>query len=318
MAARLAARKEITMKVINAFEPFDRFESGVKQNGIASALGTLVSDLSRERAALPDALWKAWCRNAASHSALDLLLQDPYSRDARTRPAGYAGDARTLDYVYLRDPHTTALTPEAQQLFETTTSVAIAGAVRDRCHRLAGHIEDSLRGRESISVASLACGHARELDQLSVESLSRVCYWGLDQDPKSIDACKARFNEPHLRFELGSALGILQGRPRIPNCDLVYASGLFDYLDQRIGVMLLKRMFSAVTPGGRLVVANLTPSNDEIGYMEAVMDWWMYYRDEAGMASLAETARLSSAKTRVSIYTTSHGRMAWLQVERLQ
>jgi hypothetical protein len=68
----------------------------------------------------------------------------------------------------------------------------------------------------------------------------------------------------------------------------------------------------------RLIIANLSPVNEEIAYMEAVMDWWMYYRDEAGFRALAEKARVDSSKNRISTYTTSQNRIVWLQVERLK
>ena len=40
-------------------------------------------------------------------------------------------------------------------------------------------------------------------------------------------------------------------------------------------------------PGGRLLVANMTPDT-EAGYLEAFMDWWMVYRNEDDMRSLAD------------------------------
>ena len=110
---------------------------------------------------------------------------------------------------------------------------------------------------------------------------------------------------------------VLRGARKIPHSDFVYASGLFDYLDDRVGATLLRRMSSALKPGGTMIIPNLTSANEEIAYMEAVMDWWMYYRDETGVMGLAERARLDPTKNRISTYTTSEGRVAWLVVERL-
>jgi hypothetical protein len=58
---------------------------------------------------------------------------------------------------------------------------------------------------------------------------------------------------------------VLAGRVRIPPSDLVYASRLFDYLDQRSGAVLVKRMFASVNVGGSLLIPNLTPHNEEVG-----------------------------------------------------
>ena len=40
-------------------------------------------------------------------------------------------------------------------------------------------------------------------------------------------------------------------------------------------------------PGGTLLVGNCTPDCRDIGYMQAIMDWRLLYRDEAQMRSLA-------------------------------
>ena len=46
-------------------------------------------------------------------------------------------------------------------------------------------------------------------------------------------------------FEVASVRAILQGHRRLPPSDFIYASGLFDYLDNRIGKLVLKRMIAA-------------------------------------------------------------------------
>ena len=104
---------------------------------------------------------------------------------------------------------------------------------------------------------------------------------------------------------------------RIPQSDLVYASGLFDYLDQRAGAVLLKRMFASVRVGGSVVIPNLTPHNEEVGYMEAVMDWWMCYRTETGLRQLASQLNLDPACARTTTFLTCRSRIAWLQIDRL-
>ena len=96
--------------------------------------------------------------------------------------------------------------------------------------------------------------------------------------------------------------------------DIIYASGLFDYLDERAGAVLVKRMFASLNVGGVLLVPNLTPLNDEAGYMEAVMNWWMCYRTGPDMLKLADHVDASRAK--VSTFLTSENRIAWLRIER--
>src|SRR5262249_20675685 len=157
----------------------------------------------------------------------------------------------------------------------------------------------------SIDIASIACGHARELDHLPSEALPRIRFWGIDQDEQTVTTIRERFRSEKYRFEISGIRALLLGRMRIPVSDFIYAAGLFDYLDQRSASLLLKRMIASLGPGGIALIANLTPANDEIGYMEAIMDWWMQYRDESSMEELAAAAGLAP-NCRKSIFKSSN------------
>jgi len=68
--------------------------------------------------------------------------------------------------------------------------------------------------------------------------------------------------------------------------DLVYSTGLFDYLSQRTGRRLVYGMFQMLRPGGSVIVANFLPAVRDIGYMETFMDWNLIYRSRADMVEL--------------------------------
>jgi hypothetical protein len=305
----------MTMMLSPVRDAFDQFQRNVDAAGAAAALLDLRTRLAAERAAYAAETWRSWCADAADHPGFGLLLQDPYSRDARGKPAGYAGDARTLDYVYLRDHGEQPISPLGRALFSVSTGVPIAEAVRERSRHLTKAVHAVSQAAASPTVVSIACGHARELDQLPAETIDAVHFWGVDQDGRSVEAARSRW--PRCTFEIGSVRAILQGSARLPECSLVYASGLFDYLDDRTAAILIKRMFASVRPGGRVLVANLTPANDEIAFMEAVMDWWMHYRDKEALADLIPLARIRAEECQSFSYTTSENRVAWLQIQRL-
>jgi hypothetical protein len=291
----------------------DAFEADLSSAGAHIAIDHLAASLARQRAVLPRDEWKASCAAVDRHPAVALLLEDPYSRDARAKPAGYAGDARTLDYVYLQDPGAQRVTDTGRSLFAVSTSVPIAVAVRDRCARLGAQIARRA-AHGAVSVASIACGHARELDRIEAGVRARVRFWGLDQDATSVDYCRSHFDPELSTFEVGSVRDLIAGRVRIPYSDIIYASGLFDYLDARAGAVLVTRMFASLNDGGVLLVPNLTPHNNEAGYMEAVMNWWMSYRTADDMLRLAE--HVDARRASVSTFLTSEDRIAWLKIER--
>src|SRR5262245_32861726 len=142
----------------------DEFENTLYREGATGALHRVVWDLAAMRASMSAEAWRIWCKANPIHDALPLLTQDPYTRDARSKPAGYAGDARTLDYVYLQDPGMQPVTALGRNLFKAATGIALSAAVRLRSVCIAQHLEELIQLRGSASSVSIACGHARELD----------------------------------------------------------------------------------------------------------------------------------------------------------
>ena len=193
----------------------DDFQVDLPSGGAHLAIGRLASSLAQRRTGMAATDWKAACATLGDHPAVTQLLEDPYSRDARLKPAGYAGDARTLDYVYLRNPGSQPVTSIGRALFDVSTGVPIAAAVRDRCAALADAITAGAR-HQAISVSSVACGHARELDRIPEGVRRRVHFWGIDQDADSIRHCRSRFEPGEAAFEVGSVRDVLAGRVRIP------------------------------------------------------------------------------------------------------
>ena len=43
-------------------------------------------------------------------------------------------------------------------------------------------------------------------------------------------------------------------------------------------------------PGGKVWIANFAPDIADVGFMEAIMDWWLIYRDAASLRAMAEEA----------------------------
>ena len=87
---------------------------------------------------------------------------------------------------------------------------------------------------------------------------------------------------------------------------------MLDYLTDDVARALLGRLWSAVRPGGRLVVANFADDSRERGYMEAFMDWWLIYRSESDLRSLAST--LGGAT--ITVFRDPTGRTVWLEARR--
>jgi SAM-dependent methyltransferase len=98
--------------------------------------------------------------------------------------------------------------------------------------------------------------------------------------------------------------------------DLAYTAGLFDYLEDSDGIAVTAALFRSLRPGGRLLIANFAPQLPEIGYMEAAMDWWLIYRDEAAMSVFADALPQSAIASR-SIVRDNGGNIVYLTIDKV-
>lgn len=74
----------------------------------------------------------------------------------------------------------------------------------------------------------------------------------------------------------------------LPKFDLIYSSGMFDYFDVASSKRLVRKLWDNVKPGGTLIVTNAHPDNPTKFWMEYVSEWFLEYKNENEMLSLAE------------------------------
>jgi extracellular factor (EF) 3-hydroxypalmitic acid methyl ester biosynthesis protein len=285
-----------------------RCEEGMDAGEIEPSMTDFVATLACTRAALDAPEWRVAAATFSAHPVHGLFLNDPYTADAYRKGRGYAGDADTLDFVYRYRGAPPDTTPLGRRLFQITTDVPIACAVRARCRYLGDRIASLRAARPDAIIVSVACGHMRELEGLELPVGGGAIY-GLDHDPATIERL-TRMHAGAVIARRTSVRRILTHPETVPQADMIYAAGLFDYLDDRTAALLIRRLRARLLPGGLLVLTNLTQRNGEIAYMEAIMDWWMVYRDEADLRGLV---RGDAAAVRTC--SVMDGRVACLELQ---
>jgi extracellular factor (EF) 3-hydroxypalmitic acid methyl ester biosynthesis protein len=285
----------------------DRCDTGIGAGNIEESMTAFVDALAVTRAALAPPEWRSAAALFAAHPVHDRFLHDPYTANAYRKERGYAGDADTLDFVYRYRLAPADTTPLGRRLFEITTDAPIACAVRARCRYLSDCIGARLAAQPETTIVSVACGHMRELEGLDWPAPGAQIY-GLDHDPASLDRL-ARLRGRAVAARRASVRQILARAETVPRADLIYAAGLFDYLDDRTGTLLIRRLRTRLNAGGTLIVTNLTRRNEEIAYMEAIMNWWMVYRDEAELRRL-----VAGSESTLRTCTLMDGRISCLEL----
>ena len=97
----------------------------------------------------------------------------------------------------------------------------------------------------------------------------------------------------------------------LPQQDLIYSVGLFDYLTNRRATSLVRRLYEMLAPGGLLIIGNMneTPLSG-LWPLEFITDWTLYYRDDPQM--LAWTESLAAARAWTETEQTGRVRLLFV------
>jgi SAM-dependent methyltransferase len=181
-----------------------------------------------------------------------------------------------LDYVYggLPPPETTSI---GKQVFSGTTRASSGLSVIERRNYLAKLIDNTARETTRPRILSVACGHLREANYSeAIRSGAVATFYALDQDPESLAVVERdKPEEANIITVNASVKDLLQGKASYSNLNLIYALGLYDYLNDPIAQKLTQTLFDMLAPDGKLVLANYAPDSQARGYMEAFMDWFL-------------------------------------------
>ncbi|MCW1401885.1 hypothetical protein OKA06_05920 [Novosphingobium sp. MW5] len=239
------------------------------------------------------------------HPLRAVMMEDPYIARCVTKPRGYAGDAELIDLIYDRTPPETA-SERGRRIFSHGIEFQASEGVRQRRDYAEKFVGQAFQDGKRI--LCLACGHFREGDPLIGKNLERIDL--VDQDPLSLAKVRSRHGEA-VRCHEANVFSYLRGAvSRGEQFDLVYTLGLTDYLDDRAMSLLHRMVKSVLAPEGRFILANFMPNHLAIGWMDAVMDWQLIYREPAELARFADAAGFSP-KT----WIDRTGAIAWCEME---
>ena len=85
----------------------------------------------------------------------------------------------------------------------------------------------------------------------------------------------------------------------IPPQDVVYSIGLIDYFNDRLVTKLIDFAWSALKPGGKLILGNFHPSNSCKAFMDHILGWRLIHRSEQDMHDLFEHSAFGRRCSRI-------------------
>jgi extracellular factor (EF) 3-hydroxypalmitic acid methyl ester biosynthesis protein len=210
------------------------------------------------------------------------------------KPHGYSGDFEIIERICRRAVSSLSNIAKWDSFFHEGDAPR---AVRNRSSLLGGLIRDA----RPQSILSAGCGPSLDLAEIlqTDETLREIDL--LDNDANAIARSKvnlAAANQYLVRSLGFNVKNVLRFKPTRPY-GFVWCSGLFDYLNDKTAVFLLRRFSDMLEPGGTLAFGNFGEENGSRSYMEIVGRWFLIYRSPMDLMRLAGAAGFLPRKTRV-------------------
>jgi extracellular factor (EF) 3-hydroxypalmitic acid methyl ester biosynthesis protein len=283
----------------------EQAEAGIARDLLKSATPALDSFFERFETATKgiepelQAAHRVFCRRQL-HS---LLMSCPFMHRIYSKPLGYAGDYEMMNMIWRNAAEGGSLFAKVLTLY--ILDQAPARSVRNRIEFMTRRIlEETLRVSLSGQMArifSLGCGPAREVQNFLPHSLAeRAEFQLLDFNRETLDYTGGRMEEVKRKHHRTTPITLLKksvyyllkeaSKPAQNGedaFDLIYSSGLYDYLNDRVSRSLNTHLYEQLRPGGALIISNFDASNPIQNLMEYAFEWFLLHRDSRQMLAMA-------------------------------
>lgn len=170
-------------------------------------------------------------------------------------PSG-PGSARAMELVYLNRPLPYDVSSHYSEWFLLTRD--LAHAVRSRRDVLRELMIGELNGKSgAVSVLDLACGPCQSLREALpfLHDPARIALRAVDTDELAQINNRGFFQRDHglaFHFEVANVFKTDLG---VDQHDLVYSTGLYDYIESRTLAKLWKTVYASLKPGGLAILS---------------------------------------------------------------
>jgi len=239
-----------------------------------------------------------------------LLRPAPLWWDAYTKPLGYPGDFRMMNYMY--DGTRRGGTMFARVMHQLGREERLAWTVTSRKQLMIDQLGAAVLevpGDGVVRLASIASGPAREIEEfLLAYDGARPLHWTLiDQDERSLSYAYERLIRASHRHRdrieiqcLYTSFRQLIATPELldtaGNQDFIYSAGFFDYLDDATAARVADRCVKLLRPGGRALFGNAATGPDVHWVPEFVLDWKLTYRTREDLLRVMPTDGVRDAR----------------------
>lgn len=255
-------------------------------NSHVSYFGQLIKDTE-----LADLIW-----GFVFKEAFPYLMRSRFFERAYYKPKGYAGDFNMIELIYRNEADGEGKL--GRIIDGWCLKQTPARAVRARRVLLADTLDrycrQLMQPDQPIHIMNLACGPSRELFDLIARcdyasQINAIC---IDIDAEALEFANEQVNNfkhpAKVRFMNENVIKWALGRIKhdFGPQDIIYSSGLCDYLDKRLLLALINRCHAQIKPGGILIIGNFSPANPDRVFMDHMLYWRLIHRDSDEMRQI--------------------------------
>jgi len=213
------------------------------------------------------------------------------------KPNGYPGDYLFLDRIYTN--HISS-NPKYSIWDEYVQKNGAPDAVRNRKEYFKHLVKAKAKSVSSVNVLNVISGSGRELKELyDVAPKKNIRTTCVEIDAEAIAFSKKlnkKYSE-HISYVNSNIFRYQTDK----SFDFIWAAGLFDYINDKAFVKLLKRFKEWQKGGGEIVIGNYNEAhNPSRDYMEILGDWHLIHRTEEQLLRLAKAAGFVEKEVHVS------------------
>lgn len=214
------------------------------------------------------------------------------------KPLGYSGDYVIMNYIY--DYHDGKYLGESsyEKLINNyTCNIPFSSSNIIRKEFVKEKILETINKNREAKILSVGSGPMRELLELLREDKihKKVSFYCLDLEKRALDHVKeeiAKLEENkkkllNIVYLHKNIVDILRNKELIKELskqNLIYASGIFDYLKNSTAARMVKQLFQLLDDNGSILICNASAENcSHKAYFELLGEWYMVYRTRQEM-----------------------------------
>jgi len=220
-----------------------------------------------------------------------------------SKPLGYPGDYIMMNYIY--DYHKGKYLGKSsfeKLINHYTCNIPISCSNIRRKEFFKEKILKIIEEKNNAKILSVGCGSCRELIELLNEGKisKHLLFTCLDFEKKTLnfvrneikkiekkDKTKKRFlSVSYINKNIIEIIEDQKFGEKIEGQDLIYVSGLCDYLGDKTNSKLIKALFQILNKKGTLIVSNINAENcSHRAYYEFLGEWNMFHRNKEELLS---------------------------------